>query len=116
MQGHRPAARGRIHPGGNPMTHQTNDLLNAALRVAERDGWRVMTRQSVAAEAGVSDALVSLRLGTMDALRRSVMRAAISRRVLRVVAEGVLAGDRHALRAPTEVRVAAGRLVSGAGR
>ena len=98
------------------MTHPTQDLLDAALRVAQRDGWRAMTRQSIAAEAGVSDALVSLRLGTMDALRRSVMRAAIARQVLRVVAEGVLAGDRHALRAPTEVRAAAARIVSGAGR
>jgi AcrR family transcriptional regulator len=91
----------------------TDDILSAALKVAERDGWRAMTRAAVALEAGVSCGTVSLRLGTMEALRRSVMRAAVQRRVLRVVAEGLVAGDRHARRADEALRVAAARHVAG---
>lgn len=94
----------------------TNDMLKAALRVAERDGWRTMTRSAIAVEAGVSEGLISLRLGSMDALRRSVMRQAVRDRVLRVVAEGLLAGDKHACRADQALREAAAGCVTGARR
>ena len=94
---------------------RTAELLRAALTVAERDGWHSLTREAVAREAQVSDGLVSARLGTMIELRRSVMRAAITQRSLRVVAEGILARDKHALRAPDDVRAEAAALVSGGG-
>lgn len=86
---------------------RTEQLLAAALRVAASTGWRQMTREGIAEAAGVSPALVSVRLGTMDALRRSVMRAAIKQRVLPIVAEGLVARDRHALAADDELRRAA---------
>jgi AcrR family transcriptional regulator len=91
----------------------TQELIDAALRVAERVGWQSMTRDAVAQEAGCSAALVSHHLGTMDALRRTVMRAAVTRRVARVVAEGIIARDRHALRADPALRDAAAALVAG---
>lgn len=94
---------------------RTTELLRHALTVAERDGWHCLTREAVAREANVSDGLVSARLGTMIELRRSVMRAAITQRALRVVAEGILARDKYALRAPDDVRLAAARLISGGG-
>ena len=79
-------------------------LLTAALEVAEAKGWARMTRECIASAAGVSPALVSLRLGTMDALRRSVMRAAVRRRCVPVVAQGLAAGDPHARRADDELK------------
>jgi AcrR family transcriptional regulator len=87
----------------NP-TDRTEQLLAVALRQAAAHGWRSITRESIAAAAGVSPALVSARLGTMDALRRSVMRAAVRERCVPVVAEGLALRDRHALRADTGLR------------
>ncbi|WP_287278656.1 TetR family transcriptional regulator [Ralstonia sp.] len=88
---------------------RTNDILAAALRVAERDGYASMRRDAIAEAAGVTGGLVTIRLGSMEQIRRSVMRQAIAQRCLRVVAEGLAARDRHALKAPQELREAAGQ-------
>lgn len=79
-------------------------LLSAALKLAATKGYNRITRDEIAQAAGVSPALVSARLGTMDAMRRSVMRAAIRERVLAVVAQGIVARDKHALAADVELR------------
>lgn len=83
---------------------RTAELLRVALEVAEARGWRLMTRECIAVAAGVSPALVSARLGTMAALRRSVMRAAVKQRVVPVVAEGLATGDDQARKAPDELK------------
>ena len=75
---------------------RTETLLDAALRLAAADGWQALTRDGIAREAGVSYALVTQRLGTMEQIRRSVMRRAVQQRVVCVVAEGLSRGDRHA--------------------
>lgn len=83
---------------------RTEALTMAGLAVAERDGWQRMTREAVAAEAGVSPALVTLRLGTVPAMRRAVMRRAVAMRVVPVVAAGLALGDKHAQKAGQELR------------
>ena len=83
---------------------RTAALLAAALTLSARTGWRALTRDAVAGAAGVSPALISARLGTMDALRRSVMRAAVRARVVSVVSEGLLARHPAALRADAALR------------
>ena len=92
-------------------TDRTQALLQYALTVAMTKGWACMTRESVAAAAGVSPALVSLRLGTVPAMRRLVMRQAIKHRVLSVIAEGLAVKDAHALKAPEELREAAAKSI-----
>lgn len=83
---------------------RTAELLEVALRLAAAEGWRTLTRDRIAAIAGVSPGLVSARLGTMEALKRSVMRAAVKNRTVAVVAEGLLVGDKQARRADAELR------------
>lgn len=83
---------------------RTAELLKVALNLAAAEGWRTLTRDRIAQVAGVSPALVSVRLGTMEALRRSVMRAAVKDRVVAVVAEGLLVGDKQARKADTSLR------------
>lgn len=83
---------------------RTAELLRVAVEVASVRGWRRMTRECIAVAAGVSPALISARLGTMDAMRRSVMRAAVRDRVLPVVAEGLVAGDSQARKAPEDLK------------
>lgn len=83
---------------------RTAELLDAALRLAEREGWSNLTRDGIARSAGVSYALVTVRLGTMEAIRRSVMRAAVRMRCVAVVAEGLALKDRQALKADPSLR------------
>lgn len=63
-----------------------------------------ITREGIARAAGVSDALVTYHLGTMADLRRAVMREAVRAECLPVIAQGITARDRHALKAAPELR------------
>lgn len=82
-------------------------LLNVALREARKCGLANLTRDRIAAAAGVSAGLVSHRLGTMVNIRRDVMRHAVAAKDLRVVAEGLATRNPIALKAPEELRAAA---------
>lgn len=93
---------------------RTRQLTAAALRAAATSGWRTLTREQIAAAAGVSPALVSARLGTAEAIRRAVMRAAVRERCVPVVAEGLAARHPQALRADAALRDAAGEWVRAA--
>lgn len=93
---------------------RTRQLLDVALRLAAGEGWRCITHDSIAVAAGVSRSLVVARLGTMDQVRRSVMRAAVRERCVRVVAEGLAASDKHACKADADLRALAGEWVRGA--
>ncbi len=84
-------------------------IMTAALTVATKVGYMTMTRDQIAAEADCSPGLVSAYLGTMPAMRRAVMRAAVTRKVLPVVAQGLAMRDKHAMGAPEGVRAAAVR-------
>jgi AcrR family transcriptional regulator len=90
---------------------RTDAILTAALHLAARHGYHTLTREQIALAAGVSPALVSARLGTMDAMRRSVMRAAVARRCVGVVAQGLALRDRWAMRADDSLRAAAAAYV-----
>lgn len=93
---------------------RTAELLDVALRQAAATGWKTLTHDAVATAAGVSRALVVLRLGTKDQMLRSVMRAAVRERSVRVVAEGLAARDRHAMRADQGLRELAAEWVRSA--
>lgn len=80
------------------------DMIAAALTVARTKGYNTMTRDAIAAACGCSAGQVTTILGTMPQLRRAVMRAAITRRDLPVIAQGVVARDPNALAAPRELR------------
>jgi AcrR family transcriptional regulator len=90
---------------------RTAQLIDVALALAATDGLRQLTRERIAQTAGVSPALVSARLGTMEQLRRSVMRAAVRQRVVPVVAEGLAVRDKHAQAADEELRALAAEWV-----
>lgn len=87
-------------------------VLDAALHTAQRHGCRRMTRDQIAARAEVSPSLVSLYLGTMPKLRRLVMREAVKREIVPIVAEGLADRDPAALAASADLRrLAAAHLV-----
>lgn len=86
---------------------RAQQILDAALRVATREGYHKMTREKIALEAGTVAGNVSRYYSTMPQLRRAVVRAAISKRVLPVIASALAAGDKHAKAAPVELKKAA---------
>lgn len=97
-------------------TARKQQILDEAVRQAARVGYQSIKRADVAAALGVSPALVSLHFSTMVQLKRDVMRAALKttvetnagdKRALAVVAQGLAAKDKHAMRAHSAVKAAA---------
>lgn len=82
-------------------------ILDAALDLAEKQGYAHVTREAIAAAADCAPALVSNYYGTMVSFRRDIMRAAIRERRLPIVAQGLAANDPHAKKAPDDVKQAA---------
>lgn len=82
-------------------------ILTAAVEIAATRGWRSLTRDAVAGATGLAQGTINLRWGTVDRLRAAVMRDAVARGLLDVVAAGL--GEQHpdALAAPLEMRRAA---------
>lgn len=78
-------------PNRLPADARVKQILDEALRQAEASGYANLTRDQVAHGANCAPGLVSHYFGTMDALRTAVLRAAVQREVLRVVAQGVIA-------------------------
>lgn len=79
-------------------------ILAAAITVAKAKGYTHITRKDIAEHAGIPETLVSYHCGTMDSLRRDVMREAIRTECLPVLAQGLVARDRHAAKAPDELK------------
>lgn len=86
------------------MTDSRDKILAGARRAAQKIGYQAVRRRHVAEAAGCSPALVSFYFGTMDNLRKEMMRDAVTRGDTAVVAQGLAAGDRIARRAPAELK------------
>lgn len=83
-------------------------ILIAALQLAaDSGGWSTLTRDTVAKAANCSDGLVTHYFGTMQQLRRTVMRAAIKRKNLSIVAQGIIAGDTNARKVCDQLKLEA---------
>ncbi len=80
----------------NDIAARKADILTAAIKVAEASHYKYMTRDAIAAEAGVSGSLVQHYFHTMTQLRRDVMRKAVRGDFPIIVAQGLVAGDKHA--------------------
>jgi AcrR family transcriptional regulator len=80
------------------------EILDAALRMSRLHGYREVTRADIAGAAKCSEALVSSYWGTMVQMRRAIVRAAIDRRDLTLVAQAIVATDKHAAKLTAELR------------
>lgn len=79
-------------------------ILDAMLDEAEVTGYARITRESIALRAACSPNLVSNYFDTMPQLRRTLMRNAVKQERLKIIAEGIVLRDKHALEAPEELR------------
>lgn len=83
------------------------ELLAAALKLAEKHGYKNVSRLAVADACGVSEALLSHHFGTMPAFRRTLMRYAVKQGNARVVLQGMADGCPYASKAPDELKARA---------
>lgn len=87
-------------------------ILSVAVDLSRRNGYKNVTRDEVAAGAGVSTGLVSKYFGTMVNLHRDIMRAAIRDEVVEVIAQGLASGDKHAKKAPDRLKLKAAAFIT----
>lgn len=87
-------------------------VLEHALALAETEGYQWIKRADIAELAGVSVGSVSSAFGSLVELKREVLREAIRRENLSVLAQGLV--DRHeiALGAPAALRKKAGLFIA----
>jgi AcrR family transcriptional regulator len=70
-----------------------HDLLVHALELAQVHGYNKVTRDGIADRSGVAMGTVTNQLGTMQQLRRSIVRHAIRTENLAIVAQAVALKD-----------------------
>jgi len=80
------------------------DILAAALPLAERYGYDRISREQITTAAGVTGPVLNYHFGTMLQFRRDLMRYAVKSENLAVVAQGIAAKDPKALKAPKDLR------------
>lgn len=79
-------------------------ILQAAIEAAKSHGYQNVTRDDIANRAGVSMGLVTKYYGTMNQLRRAIMRAAVVEEIGPVIAQGLVFNDPQAQKAPEHVK------------
>lgn len=82
-------------------------ILEVAYTMAQRDGFGTLTRDGVAAEAGVAMGSVNHHWVKMSALREAVMQRAVEEENLELIGQGMALGDNIAKSAPLELRARA---------
>lgn len=80
------------------------EILNAAIALAKVSGYRTLTRDGVADRALVSTGLISYHFETMDALKRLVVKTAIEKEILPIIAQALADGDLQARNAPERLK------------
>lgn len=80
-------------------------IFNAAVKLAERDGYQHIVRRDIAVKARCAEGLINHYFkGGMTALKREVMKNAVATSNLKILAQGLVARDRVARRAPEELK------------
>lgn len=99
---------------------RTEQILNAAMDIAIRDGYHALKRDDIAEEANVATGLVHYIFGTMGQLRRAVIRRTVTildsaetldESLLNILAQGLASGENEAKKAPDNLKNAALKLL-----
>lgn len=80
-------------------------ILDAAFKVAKRDGVKKATRTAIAEEAGVTAGLVGVYFKGRDTLRAAILQAAVDAKHKKVVRDALDLGV-TGVRIPKELRAA----------
>jgi AcrR family transcriptional regulator len=77
---------------------RNNEILEAAMDAAREMDFRHLTREAVAERAGVTPPLVNYYMGNLEQIREAVVREAIDREDLEILAQVMLAKHKAARR------------------
>lgn len=89
-----------------------DEILAAAVKLAAKGHYNSVTREQIAQAVGVTGPAVQYHFGSMPQLKRAIMRAAVAAGNLKVIAQGLVAGDKYAKAAPEELRTKALKALS----
>ncbi len=81
-----------------------DEILNAALVVATKLGFANVRVADIATQAGCGYGTVSYHFNTMTQMRRAMMRAAVERKILKIIAEGLVMRHPEAKKAPDDIQ------------
>jgi len=85
-------------------TVRKDAIITVALALASDSHYQKLTRDQIATAAEVSGPAIQYHFKTMTRLRGEIMRAAVKRECLPVIAQGVLAKDPQAAKAPNDLQ------------
>lgn len=86
-------------------------ILDAAIDMALVHGYQMITKRGIALRANVTESLVAYYWGEVENLKRKVLETAVERGIIKIIAQGLCAGDDIAVKAPLEQRKLAGEMV-----
>lgn len=86
------------------MSSVKDSIVEAAFILATSDGYDSLTRDGVAAKAGVSKGSINHHFSTISDLRDEVMRTAIERVNLAIIGHGLAVGNPIAKSAPDDIK------------
>lgn len=86
-------------------------ILDGAVEIATRVGFRNVTRRMAATKAGCALATVSYHFGSIPRLHDDIMRRGIELGLALIVAQGLAEGHADAINAPRSLRQKARRHV-----
>lgn len=79
-------------------------IIDAALQLTLEIGYHKLRRDNIAAHARVSPGLIAYHFGTVEKLRREVMRTAIRKKLILIIAQGITMRNPDALKAPLNLK------------
>jgi AcrR family transcriptional regulator len=82
-------------------------ILDVAYSMALSDGFSCLKRDDIAAKAGVALGTVNHHWQSVALLRNAVIERAVENEDLKLIAEGIAAGEHAAQAAPQELRLKA---------
>lgn len=88
-----------------------DEILRTAVDIAKAQGFQMLTREMVAAAAGISPGLVNVYFGTVKLLKDHVMQYAVDQGVDEIIAVGLAMKDPVALSAPKKTKERAVKLM-----
>ena len=89
-----------------------DQILKVAVELSIKQGYNHIRRDDVAEAAGVSEGLVTNYFNTMNQLRRDIIRVAIKKEIPEIIAQGLANGDKHARKAPSELKEKAANIIA----
>lgn len=95
------------------LSTKKTEMVTAALARAEKIGFGSLTRDEVANACNCSPALVNIRFGTLAAMKNDILRAAIKRERLPIVAYALAVAHPLCKKISPELRAKASAHLSG---